>query len=247
MDGPLLKVKPKWLLTCERDDPQLNECLRNVLAKIFPQLAVGIPEINVEGFEPLYLDRMTLSKAAGPVTLTGSFSNITVVGPSNSTPTYTRINISDRKMDIGIYFPHLDIVSKYDLKGKILILPLVGDGDCKMTLGGVDTMITTNISFIVREGREVLQIRTMHTKYTMKSIKIHLSNLFNGNKLLGATVNRFLNDHGIEIVQELEETIGESLSEIFLDITNNLFWKLPTEFWLPDHTTKISKSEENRR
>ncbi|KAI4465886.1 hypothetical protein MML48_3g00015609 [Holotrichia oblita] len=175
----------KWLPSCERDDPQLDECLRNVLANIFPQLAVGIPEINVEGFEPLYLDRMTLSKVAGPVTLTGSFSNITVVGPSNSTPTYTRMNIRDRKMDLGIYFPHLDIVSKYDLKGKILILPLVGNGDCKMTLGGVDTMITTNISFVLREGKEVLKIHDMHTRYTMKNIKVQLSNLFNGNKLLG--------------------------------------------------------------
>lgn len=111
-------------------------------------------------------------------------NNILTVRKINSLNVF-RINISDRKMDIGIYFPHLDIVSKYDLKGKILILPLVGDGDCKMTLGGVDTMITTNISFIVREGKEVLQIHTMQTKYTMKSIKIHLSNLFNGNKLLG--------------------------------------------------------------
>lgn len=50
----------------------------------------------------------------------------------------------------------------------------------------------------------------------------------------GVTVNKFLNEHGLEIVQELEETVGESLSEIFLDITNNLFTKIPTELWLPD-------------
>ncbi|GJQ84888.1 hypothetical protein Trydic_g504 [Trypoxylus dichotomus] len=246
MDGPLLKERPSWLLKCERDDPKLGECLNDMLTNIFPELAVGIPEINVEGFEPLYLDRMSVSKDAGPVTLSGSFTNITVAGPSNSTPTYTRINLKERKMEFGIYFSRLDIKSKYNLKGKILILPLVGNGDCRMTLGGVNTMVSTNISFVKRQGKEVLQIAEMLTRFTMESIKINLSNLFNGNKLLGVTVNRFLNERGLEIVEELEETIGESLSEIFLDITNNLFWKLPTDLWLPETSSRIlDETKEN--
>lgn len=50
---------------------------------------LGIPIMNVDPFEPLYLDRVSVSKGAGPVTLAGSFYNLTVVGPSNATPTYT--------------------------------------------------------------------------------------------------------------------------------------------------------------
>lgn len=57
--------------------------------KIFPYLAVGIPEINVDPFEPLPLDSVSVSKGAGPVTLAGSLYDITAVGPSNATPTYT--------------------------------------------------------------------------------------------------------------------------------------------------------------
>jgi hypothetical protein len=47
----------------------------------------GIPEINVDRFEPLYLPRLSLSKGYGPVTITGNFYNILVHGPSNATAT----------------------------------------------------------------------------------------------------------------------------------------------------------------
>lgn len=95
------------------------------------------------------------------------------------------MDIGGRKMEFGIYFPRLDIKSKYNLKGKILILPLVGNGDCQMSLGGVNTIISTNISFVLRDGKEILKMDSMSTKFTLKSLKIHLTNLFNGNKLLG--------------------------------------------------------------
>lgn len=45
--------------------------------------------MNVDPFEPLHLDRVSVSKGSGPVTLAGSFYNLTVMGPSNATPTYT--------------------------------------------------------------------------------------------------------------------------------------------------------------
>jgi hypothetical protein len=47
----------------------------------------GIPEINVDHFEPLYLPRLSLSKGHGPVTVSGNFYNILVHGPSNATAT----------------------------------------------------------------------------------------------------------------------------------------------------------------
>lgn len=45
--------------------------------------------MNVDPFEPLYLDRVSVSKGSGPVTLAGSFYDLVVAGPSNATPTYT--------------------------------------------------------------------------------------------------------------------------------------------------------------
>lgn len=36
----------------------------------------------------------------------------------------------------------------------------------------------------------------------------------------------------MEIIDELEESIGESLAKIFKDLMNNIFTKIPTDLWL---------------
>lgn len=51
---------------------------------------VGIPEVNIDPFEPLYIEKVSVSKGSGPITLAGSFINLTIVGPSNATPTFAR-------------------------------------------------------------------------------------------------------------------------------------------------------------
>ena len=71
------------------------------------------------------------------------------------------------------------------MKGKILILPLVGHGDSELTLHGVDTRVTTNITFPLRDGREIMAIDSMNVAFTLDGIEVHLDNLFNGNKILG--------------------------------------------------------------
>ncbi|RZB45738.1 JHBP domain containing protein, partial [Asbolus verrucosus] len=191
-----------------------------------------IPEMNVDAFEPLLLDKVSVSKGSGAITLTGGLFNLIVAGPSNSTPTYTEFDIANKKWNFGLDLPLLNIESQYNLKGKILVLPLVGHGACDLRLSEVQTKITTNISFPIIEGREVVKIDTMHVAFKVGGMKVKLHNLFNGNKILGQTVNQFINQNALEIVGELEDSIGESLAAIFTDIMNNVYTKMPTDLWL---------------
>lgn len=98
---------------------------------------------------------------------------------------FFRLDIANKKLGFGIYLPRLDIKSKYDLKGKILILPLVGHGDCQMSLMGVDTKIMSDVTFHEKQGKEIMRLDSMNVTFTLKGIKVQLDNLFNGNKILG--------------------------------------------------------------
>jgi len=245
-DGPLLTYKPSWLKSCKRSDPKMNDCLTELFTVMFPELAKGIPEINVDPFEPLKLDKVSVTKGAGAVILTGSFYNLTVVGPSNSFPTYTDLNIKENTWNFGVNLRQLDIKAKYNLKGHVLILPIIGNGNCELSLGGVDTKVKTNVSFTMKEGREIMQVTSMKLGFTLNKIKVKMDNLFNGNKVLGLTVNTFLNQNGLEIVKELEEPLSENLAQIFTDIINNIFVKLPTDLWLIDDHEEQEMKEDRQ-
>lgn len=51
----------------------------------FPALAAGIPEIGVNGFEPLHIDQVSVQKGSGNLILAGGFQNLVIHGPSNAT------------------------------------------------------------------------------------------------------------------------------------------------------------------
>ncbi|KAL3282201.1 hypothetical protein HHI36_005395 [Cryptolaemus montrouzieri] len=226
-----------WLKVCRRSDPELNQCMSDLLLDMFPYLAAGVPELNIESFEPLHLDKVSISKGHGPIVLTGSLFDMEVFGPSNSTPTYTDMNLTEHKWNFGVNLPMLDIKSRYNMKGHILVLPLVGHGNCELKLYDIKTKVHTNFSMPIKNGREILSVDQMKVQFSVGHMRIKLYNLFNGNKVLGKynygeTVNNFINKNAMEIIQELEESINQSMADIFIHLLNNIFAKLPTDLWL---------------
>lgn len=234
-DIPLLQEAPEWLKPCRRKDPKLNECIRDTLQHMFPWLAKGIPEIGVLPLEPMHIDKVAISKGQGGVVLNGAFNNLTVHGPSNTTAIYTRMDLKKGKLDIGLFIPVIRVEAKYDLKGNILLLPLVGIGDARVYLRNVSTNVQTKIHFPKVNDEEVMVATSMKVDFSLGIMRIHLSNLFNGNQVLGRTVNNFLNENSKEVVNELKVNIGESLSGVFRKIINDAFSHIPTKLWLPDN------------
>lgn len=72
----------------------------------------------------------------------------------------------------------------------------------------------------------------MRVVFAVGGLRIHLDNLFNGNKVLSASLNMFLNQNAPEVLGELKSDLENGLEEIFTGLWNKLFTKLPTKLWL---------------
>lgn len=97
-------------------------------------------------------------------------------------------------MNFDLAIPKLKIDAKYSLKGNILLLPVVGNGDARLTLRDVMTSVSTNFSLVESEpGRQVLNIDTMKVTFIVGGMRIHLTNLFNGNEILGNCNSNMIN------------------------------------------------------
>lgn len=62
----------------------------------------------------------------------------------------------------------------------------------------------------------------------------------------GHTVNSFLNQNSLEVVGELQDSIAQGLAEIFTDLINNVYSKMPTDLWLltDEQYAKVEATEE---
>lgn len=52
-----------------------------------------------------------------------------------------RMDLVKNRLDIGLFIPTIKVESKYDLKGNLLLLPLVGVGDAKLYLSEYETKL----------------------------------------------------------------------------------------------------------
>ncbi|KAH8383290.1 hypothetical protein KR009_007838, partial [Drosophila setifemur] len=229
-----LQERPSWLQTCKRSNPNENKCFRQLFEGCFPALAAGVPEIGVKSFEPLNIDQVSVSKGSGNLVLSGGFQNLIIRGPSNATVKRANLDLDRRLLNFELELPKLRIRAKYNLKGNILLLPLVGSGDVAMALKNVHTTVYTRISLRneTRTGDEIIHIDEMKVGFEVGAMRIHLKNLFNGNDILAASINSFLNQNGKEVIAELRPDLELGLADIFHGLWNNVFSKMPTKLWL---------------
>uniref|UniRef100_A0A1B0CU11 Uncharacterized protein n=2 Tax=Lutzomyia longipalpis TaxID=7200 RepID=A0A1B0CU11_LUTLO len=226
-----LKEKPDWLLTCPRENPNRDGCFKKMFEGMFTALAKGVPEVGIEPFEPLRIPNVQISKGMGSLTLAGGFKDLLVRGPSNGTVRRALLNFDDKSLDFDLELPLLRINATYNLKGNVLLLPLVGNGDVKMALKDVKSNVVTKFS-IKKLPEEVIQIDEMKVTFLVGGMKIHLDNLFNGNQILGASLNLFLNQNANEIIAELRSDLENGLAKIFITLWNSVFSRMPIKLWL---------------
>lgn len=80
--------------------------------------------------------------------------------------------------------------------------------------------------------QDVIHIEDMKVTFLVGGMRIHLSNLFNGNKVLGSSLNMFLNQNANEVISELRPDLEKGLADIFTGLWNNVFSKMPIKLWL---------------
>lgn len=141
------------------------------------------------------------------------------------------LDLEKRTLSFDLNIPKLRINALYNLKGNILLLPLVGNGNVAMSMKDVKSTVYTKIS-IQKKPEEVIHIDEMKVTFLVGNMRIHLDNLFNGNKVLGASLNMFLNQNAKEVISELRTDLEHGLANIFTGLWNNVFSKLPIKLWL---------------
>ncbi|XP_061504177.1 uncharacterized protein LOC11175689 [Anopheles gambiae] len=230
-DVPQYQEKPEWLRVCKRANPNEDDCFKKMFEGTFPYIAKGIPEIGVQPFDPLRIESIQVSRGSGGLTLSGGFKKLSIKGPSNTTVRRASLDFEKHALSFDLEIPKLRIDATYNLKGNVLLLPLVGDGDVTMSLKNVKTTVVTKFS--VRPlPEDAIFIEEMKVTFLVGGMRIHLDNLFQGNQVLGASLNLFLNQNANEVIAELRSDLEHGLADIFTGLWNELFNKLPLKLWI---------------
>jgi len=175
------------------------------------------------------------SGATSAFNLKSSFKNAEIHGLSASKMIRTAARFTKFALKSEAFTDRLDFIGNYTMNGQILVLPIRGEGFANVSM---HEMITrhelSGHYYTAPDGHKYVNLTDYKIKFKPKWVTFRFDNLFNGDKLLGTTMNKFMNDNWNIVFDGLIPGYEEKFGEKFKNIANALFHRVPFNAIFPE-------------
>uniref|UniRef100_A0A1B6KR01 Protein takeout n=1 Tax=Graphocephala atropunctata TaxID=36148 RepID=A0A1B6KR01_9HEMI len=223
---------PYYLHPCSRSDPNINQCLTYAANHLAMNFRRGIPELGVTEVEPITIDEINLALGAGPDGYRATFRNIEAYGVSNLTVTGVRSDLSTLQFQLAFYIPKISVRANYRSAGVLIMVQATGGGDYWGEYGGVRAKVYFRASPLEINGQQYLRLEDLKMDFSVKELQMGIRNVHNGNAVLEAALNLFINSNAQELLREMKPSIKKKLLVTMRHFIDNLFDRIPYDNWI---------------
>ncbi|XP_032291365.1 protein takeout isoform X3 [Drosophila virilis] len=217
------------------DDPKPckygdSKCIVKLINELISEKATrGAPDFNLMKLDPLPVPTTNVKQGEdSPVNIDLTFKDNKVHGISTMKIRKVKFRQGyDTKARNTIKCGSYIMVGPYIIKGKVLILPINGDGLSNLTLVNCDIALSFTGKPFEKNGETHMEIANLRLTTKPERLYYHFSNLYNGDKALGDNMNAFLNDNWEAIFLEVRQSMELAFAEIFRTIITSVFSKNP--------------------
>ena len=224
---------PYFIHQCQRSDPEINKCLQfsaNTLVKHFRN---GIPELEVDEVEPILINEIHLALGSGPDGYRAIFRDVEAFGVSNMTVTGVRSNLDSMEFQLSFYVPNIRARAQYRSSGVLIMVQATGGGDYWGEYEGVRAKVYFKARQEQANDLTYLQVDEIKMDFSVKDIKMGIKS-HQDNAIIEAALNLFINTNGQELLKEMKPSIKKHLLVTMRTFINNLFGRVPYEYWILD-------------
>lgn len=183
--------------------------------------------------DPFKIDNMSADHASGNrnFKLKSSLKNTSVFGLSSKVKVSRVATKFDKKfqMKIEANVELLELRGDYTMEGKILILPILGDGKCNITMKDAKVLAILKGDFVEKDGETFIELTNFTLTLNPKHATFVFTDIFKSDKKISENINQFMNENWKIIFDLLIPTYCEKLSEQFKDYSQKVFSKLPAQ------------------
>ncbi|KAJ2950997.1 hypothetical protein O0L34_g5373 [Tuta absoluta] len=215
---------PPYITPCSRSvgNDQLSECITIQARQLQQKFAKGIPELGLEGIDPLTLS--DLSATAGTFKLKST--NVVVKGLKKIEIREMKWNLEKLEGHTRIY-GNLTFLSDYEAEGRVLIFPITGNGKLTCKMYNTDMLIKWKLrKYKDENGVEHLESYDYRPSQSYGDVKLHLSNIL-GGAAIGETINQVLNENWRDLMAEVGPPYIKAVAEKVHQSINKLYSQIP--------------------
>ncbi|GLG98430.1 Circadian clock-controlled protein [Gryllus bimaculatus] len=220
--GPVLGVGAR----CRRRDAHLGACLTRSANAFARRLRRGAPELGYPQAEPIIIDEVAIRLGGGDDGYRADFRDIHAYGVSNLTVTNVRSDLDTLQFQLSFYVPRISARARYRSSGKLLMM---------QASEGVRAKVYFRAHPV--EGRDLrphLVVDDLKMDFSVKDIRMGIENLHNGNTILQAALNLFINTHAQDLLKEMKPDLKRKLMVLMRSFMENLFNRIPYDAWIAE-------------
>ncbi|XP_014254915.2 protein takeout-like [Cimex lectularius] len=234
--GPQVFPLPSYLKkACSRNDPNINKCVVEVGAPAIKVVTNGDPKYKIPKLDPLKVSAIKIQQGTRQVGLNLVCNDCLMWGLQNTVFYKADVDFPNRMCTWYFTLDKMRITGKYNVSGQVLLLPITGHGNMEMLLDDLKFSYLYDWTFREKSnGRTYVVIGNSTLPFEVGNMKITLENLFNGDKLLGGNMNRFINENWKEIMKDLSPAFSKSLASIFKTVLQNMANVVPFDIMFPE-------------
>ncbi|XP_063926606.1 circadian clock-controlled protein daywake-like [Zophobas morio] len=214
---------------CLRKDPNFKKCYFEAAQSGVRLLTKPYKSLDLPNIEPLYVPSLSIRDKGGAVAVDQNFKNCTLHGLTTIKFTHFELDLEKKTLVAGGKIPKLVFKCDYQVDGKLLLLPIKGEGNGTVTFSNFYSNYSSVYDEVVRNNK---------TYYTTASTKMHsdvehahfqIDNLFDGNKELGDNLNMVINDNWREVADDLKPEYNEVVRQILTGMMEKVWGKISLE------------------
>lgn len=211
---------------CSKSDPNFKECLKINIEDAIHKLKDGSSELGLRPFEPLEIPELIIGEGKGPVNVAQHFKNVKLHGLTGSLVLESDVLFDRNLLTAKSITPELRLEADYSMKGRVLLLPIVGDGPCNVTLVNTKINHTLYCEPFEKKGKTYYNVKEYTVTLRPEKVIFKFDNLFDGDERLGAEINKVLNENWDEVFTDVREGYEKSFGLIFHGLANRVFTRV---------------------
>lgn len=202
---------PPFIKKC-KVGADLDKCVITSANAAIARFAKGDEKYRIPSTDPIHVRELSVKENAGSVAVNLKFNDVYITGLANSKLVNSRMDLDKKLIEWTFEVPKVVMDSQYKIDGRILILPITGNGKGHIELENVKLKFTLSYKLMTVKGREVVKIEKIDAKHFTQKLKLNFENLFNGDKALGDNMNVILNDSWEELNKQLGPPLIQSIA-----------------------------------
>ncbi|CAH1129435.1 unnamed protein product [Ceutorhynchus assimilis] len=214
---------------CKLGDGNFDDCLAKSIQTALRAIKSGYPEYGLKKFDPLFAGNFTIKGGTGPVQLDQYHIDVEILGFSNLTVIKAHFDDKKKSLQISTKLTRMIQQGNYVVDGKILALPVVGNGKCTFWIDELDFPVTMDFQETKKDDKTYFKITSFRVGIHMKKMQMNFENLFNGNKLLGDNINRVINENWDALFSDVRTSTEECYAGFLKRYAQDFFDKVPVD------------------